>query len=200
MKAKYTTNAECTIKNIRNYLKKCNYNIIVEEDNVDFPYTSSCFIYESNTRDKKDKKFVLKIDVDDINGFAVLDAYVNICIPRPQREIAAKYCMRKIGERKLSSIAFNAESGYVFTRIESSFADAPLSESTLSNMEHIALSTLFACYDDLEQIAKGEFVENNNENDDFSDDEFFEILKELANEYKQKANNQNNDDPDEETA
>lgn len=189
MKAKYTTNAECTIKNIRNYFKKCNYNIVIEEENVDFPYTNSCFIYESNTRDKK---FVLKIDVDDINGFAVLDAYVNIYIPRPQREIAAKYCMRKIGERKLSYIDFYPKSGYVFTRIGSSFADAPLSESTLSNMEHIALSTLFACYDDLEQIAKGEFVENNNENDDFSDNEFFEILRELANEYE-KENDNNND-------
>lgn len=36
MKAKYTTNAECTIKNIRNYLKKCNHNIVIEEENDDF--------------------------------------------------------------------------------------------------------------------------------------------------------------------
>lgn len=191
MKAKYTNNAEQTINNIRNHLK-CNYNIVVEEDNVNFPYTSSCFIYESNTRDKKDKKFVLKIDVDDINGFAVLDAYVNISIPEPYRAIAAKYCMRKIAEQKLSYIDFYPKSGYAFTRVESSFADAPLSESILANMERIALSTLFACYDDLEQIAKGEFVENNNENDDFSDDKFFEILRELANEYE-KENDHDND-------
>lgn len=191
MRAKYATNAEQTINNIRNHLKKFNYNIVVEEDNVDFPYTSSCFIYESNIKDKKDKKFVLKIDVDDINGFAVLDTYVNISIPEPHRAIAAKYCMRKNSERKLSYICFYPESGYVFTRVEISFADAPLSESTLSNMECIALSTLFTCYDDLEQIAKGEFVENNNENGDclaslIPDDEFFEILQELANEYEKE--------------
>lgn len=189
MKAKYTTNAEQTINNIRNHLKKCNYNIVIEEENVDFPYTSSYFIYEG---DVKDKNFVLKIDVDDINGFAVLDAYVNISIPEPYRAIAAKYCMRKIAERKLSYIDFYPKSGYAFTRVESSFADAPLSESILANMERIALSTLFACYDDLEQIAKGEFVENNNENDDFLDDEFFEILQELANEYE-KENGHDND-------
>lgn len=136
-------------------------------------------------------KFVLKIDVDDINGFAVLDAYVNISIPEPHRAIAAKYCMRKNSERKLSYIGFYPESGYVFTRVENFFADAPLSESTLSNMECIELSTLFACYDDLEKIARGEFVENNNENSDclaslIPDDEFFEILQELANEYEKE--------------
>lgn len=192
MKATYRTNSEQTINNIRNHLKKCNYNIVIEEDNVDFPYTSSCFIYKSNIKDKKEKNFVLKIDVDDINGFAVLDVYANISISEPHRAIAAKYCMRKIAERKLSYIDFYPESGYAFTRVESSFADAPLSESTLANMERIALSTLFACYDDLEKIAKGEFVENNNKNDDFPDNEFFEILQELANEYE-KENDHNND-------
>lgn len=142
-------------------------------------------------------KFVLKIDMDDINGFEVLDAYVNISISEPHRAIAAKYCMRKNGERKLSYIDFHPESGYVFTRVEKSFADTPLFESTLSDMERIALSTLFACYDDLEQIAKGEFVEKNNENGDclaslVPDDEFFEILQELASEWE-KENDHDND-------
>lgn len=64
-------------------------------------------------------------------------------------------------------------------------------EKILSNMECVALSTLFACYDDLEQIARGEFVENNNENSDclaslIPDDEFFEILQELVNEYEKE--------------
>lgn len=30
------TNVEKTINNVRNHLKKCNHNIVIEEDNDDF--------------------------------------------------------------------------------------------------------------------------------------------------------------------
>ncbi|MGN0533227.1 MAG: hypothetical protein ACI4IK_02605 [Eubacterium sp.] len=158
MKNSNQTNAEKTMDNFREYLNSAHHNIVGE--NLDCS-SAKGFICESIT---KSKRFILKIRVDESIGYAILEAYSGITVPKPFRTMAAEYCMRESDKRKVSSLKIDSQ-GSVYCHCETSFKDGPVSGSTLKSMEGVAFGSLLSCYDDLQQIARGVLLDKENEED-----------------------------------
>lgn len=213
MKTSNQTNAEKTMDNFREYLKGSGHNIVAE--NVDCSSTSG-FICESIT---KSNRFILKIRVDEKIQFAVLEAYAGISVPKPYRTMAAEYCNKQNDRHKVSYFCVS-EQGDVYSHMESSFIDGPLSGKALEELEHIALASLVSCYDDFQQIARGVLLDKENDDKnpldllsrlrsemgvDDEDDELDSLIPnsdiaEMLKQLRGEEEDEYNDEPDEETA
>lgn len=148
------TNYEQTMENIREYLKNSHHNIVAE--NLDGSSMSG-FLCESLT---SDKRFILRINVDEKLEYVILQVYAGLSIPKPYRTMAMEYCMKETDLRKLSYIAVDNEQGAVYSHVETSFKDSALSGETLKDMEKLAFHVILSCYDDLQQIARGVLLDN----------------------------------------
>lgn len=147
------TTFEKTMENFREYLKNSGHNIVAEN----IKGSATGFICESLT---SDKRFILKIRVDENLAYAVLEAYPCISIPKPYRTMAMEYCMRKTDERKVAYLAVDCDQEDIYAHTEAPFRDGALSGETLHEMERIVFSLLMSCYDDLQQIARGVLLDN----------------------------------------
>lgn len=148
------TNYEQTMENFREYLKNSHHNIVAE--NFD-GFSAGGFLCESLT---SDKRFILKISINEKLEYVILQMYADITIPKPYRTMAMEYCMKETDLRKLSYIAIDNEQGAVYSHVETSFKDSALSGDTLKDMEKLAFHIILACYDDLQQIARGVLLDN----------------------------------------
>lgn len=173
------TTFEKTMENFREYLKKSGHNIVAEN----IKGSATGFICESLT---SDKRFILKIRVDENLEYAVLEAYPGISIPKPYRTMAMEYCMRKTDERKVSYLAVDYDQGDVYAHTEAPFRDGALSGETLHEMERMVFSVLMSCYDDLQQIARGVLLDNEDK-----DESKLDLLSRL---YKDMAADDEDDD------
>lgn len=152
------TNFERTMENFREYLKNSTHNIVAEN----IRGSVAGFICESLT---SDKRFIVKIKVDKDLEYVVLETYPCISIPKPYRTMAMEYCMKKTDKRKVSYLAVDYDQGDVYAHTEAPFKDGALSGETLKEMERITFSALMSCYDDLQQIARGVLLDNEDEDE-----------------------------------
>lgn len=205
-------NYEQTISNFKEYLKNSGHNTVAE--NLDCSSVKG-FICESFL---EERRFILKIRIEEKLQFAVIEAYAGINIPKAYRTMAAEYCNKHNDKRLVSSLCISAQ-GDVYTHVES-FIDGSLSKEAIKEMESIAVVSLITCYDDVQQIARGVLIDKDDDERepfampsrhhsepmfDYENDSFrpyipnsvSEMLKQLRDD---EEDDEYNDEPDEETA
>ena len=172
-----------TMDNIEEYLiHKSNHNTTAR--NLEGS-SSDGFLCEILT-DKR--SYFAKIRVDKALEYVTMDVYPGINVLPPYRAMAAQYYMEKTDEKKVGSLCVSSRHGDVYCHIEASFKDAPLTGDTLEEMEHIAISCLCACQDELELVAHGVLPSKN------GDEHGLSGLLQKIREMRNKEDDQSNDD------
>jgi len=152
----YTT----TMRNIEEYLiRTSNHNTTAK--NLEGS-SSDGFICEIMT---KQNSYFMKVRVDKNLEYVTVDVYPGINVMPQFRAMAAQYCMEKSDEKKIGTICISSRHGDIYSHVESSIKDAPLSGETLEEMENIAITCVHTCQEDLEFISHGLIPSNKEKGD-----------------------------------
>lgn len=154
-----STNFELTTENVRDYLMQGHYNLVGEIINDD---EMTGFFCEVVT---EDKRTFFKIRIDDTIQFLIFEIYSGITIPEPYRNMAAEYATRESEKYKVGNIRVDIDRGDVYTHVESSFKDSPITTDVFEDMELTAYSLFASTYDDFMQIARGAQIKRKDDNE-----------------------------------
>lgn len=154
-------NYEVTMTNFEEHLtEKSGHNTIARNLSGS---SSNGFLTEILTGNNR---FFLKIRVDEKVECAIMEAYPQIRVPEPYRAMTASFCMQKNAEKKVGNLVLDPDQGDIHCHVEASFHDAPLTGETLEEMEHIAITFLMSCQEELECLSHGMLPSSHNEAND----------------------------------
>ena len=138
-----------TMTNFEEYLMNSGHNTTAR--NLDGS-SSAGFLSEILTNNKR---YFLKICVDEKLECAIAEVYPGIHVSAPYRAMTSQLCMKKNANRKAGVLVVDPERGDIFSHVECFFKEAPLTGETLEKMVDTALSALVLCQNELECISHG---------------------------------------------
>lgn len=141
------TNYLETIENVRNYLGTAGHNTVAE--NLECS-SSTGFLIESLF---SDQRIILKVRIDSNIDTIIVEGYPMITIPTHDLGVACQYLMSKTSQYKVGYIGID-DNRNVYSHVESSFKDAPISEETFEDLEHIAISILVNNFEEIQKLTK----------------------------------------------
>lgn len=151
-----------TIENVRNYLETAGHNTVAE--NLECS-SSTGFLIESLF---SDQRVVLKVRIDSNIDTIIVEGYPMITISTHDLDAACQHLMSKTSQYKVGYIGID-DNRNVYSHVESSFKDAPISEETYEDLEHIAISILINNFEENQKLTKDvlSFLTGNNNEFDF---------------------------------
>ena len=139
-----------TMTNFEEYLtNKCGHNTIAR--NLDGS-SSTGFMSKILMRDRR---FFMKVYVDEKTECAIVEVYPGINVAAPYRAMTSQLCMKKNAERKAGILVVDPVHGDIYSHVESFFKEGPLTGETLEEMVDTAMSALVLCQNELECISHG---------------------------------------------
>ena len=155
------TNYDVTMTNFEEHLnEKSGHNTIARNLSGS---SSNGFMSEVLTGRNR---YFLKIRVDEKIDCVIMEAYPGIRVPEPYRAMTASFCMQKNAEKKVGNLVLDPDQGDIHCHVEASFHDAPLTGETLEKMEHIVITFLMSCQEDLERVSHGMMPTSDNKGND----------------------------------